>query len=65
MVGQVLGEVGTLPDIYVELEIYFLSRRLLEVRTEGNKKGAKVPFCARREVGPSDWGIPRGGLKWE
>ena len=51
LVGQVLGAVGALPDIYTELEIsYFLLRRLLGVRTEGDKKGAKV------------WG--RGGM-WE
>ena len=38
-----LGAVGALPDIYTELEIsYFLLRRLLGVRTEGDKKGAKV-----------------------
>ena len=43
MVGQVLGAVGSLPDIFIELEInYFLLRRLLGVRTEGDKKGAKV-----------------------
>ena len=44
--GQVLGAVGALPDIYVELEIsYFLLRRLLGVRMEGDKKGAKVYIC--------------------
>jgi len=43
LVGQVLGAVGALPFIYTELEIsYFLLRRLLGVRTEGDKKGAKV-----------------------
>lgn len=43
LVGHVLGAVGALPDIYTELEIsYFLLRRLLGVRTEGDKKGAKV-----------------------
>ena len=43
MVGHVLGEVGSLPDIFTEIEIsYFLLRRLLGVRTEGDKKGAKV-----------------------
>lgn len=43
LVGHVLGAVGTLPDIYVELEIsFYLFRRLLGVRTEGDKKGAKV-----------------------
>lgn len=43
LVGQVLGKVGTLPDIFSEIEIsYFLLRRLLGQRTEGDKKGAKV-----------------------
>lgn len=33
LVGQVLGEVGTLPGIYIELEVsYFLLRRLLGVK---------------------------------
>ena len=42
MVGQVLGSVGGLPDIFTELEVsYYLLRRLLGVRTEGDKKGAK------------------------
>jgi hypothetical protein len=46
LVGQVLGAVGALPDIFIELEIsYFLLRRLLGVRTEGDKKGAKVSRC--------------------
>ena len=39
----VRGGGCALPDIYTELEIsYFLLRRLLGVRTEGDKKGAKV-----------------------
>jgi translation initiation factor 2 subunit 3 len=43
MVGHVLGAVGALPDIYTELTIsFFLLRRLLGVKTEGEKKGAKV-----------------------
>lgn len=51
MVGQVLGAVGALPDIYIELEIsYFLLRRLLGVRTEGDKKGAKVQKLSKNEV---------------
>ncbi len=34
LVGQVLGQVGQLPDVYTELEInFFLLRRLLGVRT--------------------------------
>jgi len=51
MVGQVLGAVGALPDIFIELEIsYFLLRRLLGVRTEGDKKGAKVQKLSKNEV---------------
>ncbi|XP_076338421.1 eukaryotic translation initiation factor 2 subunit gamma [Tachypleus tridentatus] len=51
MVGQVLGAVGALPDIFTELEIsYFLLRRLLGVRTEGDKKAAKVQKLSRNEV---------------
>lgn len=52
MVGQVLGAVGALPEIFTELEIsYFLLRRLLGVRTEGDKKAAKV--CAPSFVCPN------------
>lgn len=51
MVGQVLGAVGALPDMYTELEIsYFLLRRLLGVKTEGDKKGAKVQKLTRNEM---------------
>ncbi|KAG5444301.1 Eukaryotic translation initiation factor 2 subunit 3 [Clonorchis sinensis] len=51
LVGHVLGEVGTLPNIYVELEIsFFLLRRLLGVRTEGDRKGAKVQKLSKGEV---------------
>lgn len=51
MVGQVLGAKRTLPDIFIELEInYFLLRRLLGVRTEGDKKGAKVQKLTKGEV---------------
>merc|ERR1719392_29742 len=51
MVGQVLGAVGALPDIFTELEIsYFLLRRLLGVKTEGEKKGAKVQKLSKNEM---------------
>ena len=51
MVGQVLGAVGALPEIFTELEIsYFLLRRLLSVRTEGDKKAAKVQKLSKNEV---------------
>jgi translation initiation factor 2 subunit 3 len=50
LVGQVLGEVGTLPEIYTELEInYFLLRRLLGVAT-GDKKQTKVTKLTKGEV---------------
>ncbi|VEL27732.1 unnamed protein product, partial [Protopolystoma xenopodis] len=43
LVGHVLGAVGSLPEIFIELEIsFFLLRRLLGVRTDGDRKGAKV-----------------------
>ena len=58
LVGHVLGAVGTLPDIFCEIEIqYFLLRRLLGVRTEGDKKGAKVT--------PSPQPTPRSCLRFE
>ena len=51
MVGHVLGSVGGLPDIFTELEVsYYLLRRLLGVRTEGDKKGAKVSKLSKNEV---------------
>ncbi|XP_014297849.1 eukaryotic translation initiation factor 2 subunit 3, Y-linked isoform X2 [Microplitis demolitor] len=51
LVGQILGAVGALPQIFTELEIsYYLLKRLLGVRTEGDKKGAKVPKLSRNEV---------------
>merc|ERR1719431_1356841 len=51
MVGQVLGAVGSLPEIFTELEIsYFLLRRLLGVRTEGDKKAAKVQKLSKNEI---------------
>ncbi len=43
LVGQVLGAVGALPEVYVILEIsFFLLRRLLGVRIEGDQQAAKV-----------------------
>uniref|UniRef100_A0A8C5L962 protein-synthesizing GTPase n=1 Tax=Jaculus jaculus TaxID=51337 RepID=A0A8C5L962_JACJA len=51
MVGQVLGAVGALPEIFTELGIsYFLLRRLLDVCTEGDKKAAKVQKLSKNEV---------------
>lgn len=43
LVGQVLGEVGALPDVFTELEInFFLLRRLLGVRTQVGDPSAPV-----------------------
>ena len=51
MVGQVLGAVGTLPSIFTEVEItHYLLRRLLGVRVEGERKGARVQKLAKGEV---------------
>ena len=48
--GQVLGAVRSLPDIYVELEInYFLLRQLLGVKNE-DKKQTKVQKLQKNEV---------------
>jgi translation initiation factor 2 subunit 3 len=50
LVGQVLGAVGKLPQIYTELEIsLFLLRRLLGVKTD-DKKQTKVQKLAKNEV---------------
>ncbi|KNC87457.1 eukaryotic translation initiation factor 2 subunit 3 [Sphaeroforma arctica JP610] len=51
MVGQVLGTSGNLPEIYTELEIrYYLLKRLLGVRAEGEKKATKVAKLTKGEV---------------
>eukprot|EP00271_Cylindrocystis_brebissonii_P015614 TRINITY_DN38566_c0_g1_i1.p1 TRINITY_DN38566_c0_g1~~TRINITY_DN38566_c0_g1_i1.p1 ORF type:complete len:465 (-),score=85.32 TRINITY_DN38566_c0_g1_i1:802-2196(-) len=51
LVGNVLGEVGALPDVFSELEInFFLLRRLLGVRTKGTEKAGKVAKLTKAEV---------------
>ncbi|XP_071715176.1 eukaryotic translation initiation factor 2 subunit gamma-like [Rutidosis leptorrhynchoides] len=51
LVGQVLGEVGCLPDVYVELKVkFFLLRRLLGVRTEGTETKGKVSKLSKAEI---------------
>ena len=45
LVGQVLGEVGELPDVFTELEInFFLLRRLLGVRTQVTIMSGALPI---------------------
>lgn len=52
LVGQVLGDVASLPDIFSELEIsFFLLRRLLGVKQEGDKKkGEKIKKLSKGEI---------------
>ncbi|KAG9155585.1 hypothetical protein Leryth_021196 [Lithospermum erythrorhizon] len=51
LVGQVLGEVGSLPEVYDELEVnFFLLRRLLGVRTKETEKQGKVSKLAKGEI---------------
>eukprot|EP00891_Asterochloris_glomerata_P004648 jgi/Astpho2/4648/Aster-00216 len=51
LVGQVLGKVGALPDVFIELEInFFLLRRLLGVRTASGEKQGKVQKLSKNEV---------------
>ncbi|QLL33738.1 hypothetical protein HG536_0F00630 [Torulaspora globosa] len=50
LVGQVVGAKGHLPNIYTDIEInYFLLRRLLGVKTDGQKQ-AKVRKLEPNEV---------------
>ncbi|KAJ2818168.1 eukaryotic translation initiation factor 2 subunit gamma, partial [Coemansia furcata] len=50
LVGQVLGSVGRLPKVYIEIDIrYELLRRLLGVKTD-SKKQSKVAHLAKNEV---------------
>jgi translation initiation factor 2 subunit 3 len=51
LVGQVLGSPGQLPDVFTEIEIsFFLLRRYLGVKTEGDAKQGKVKKLAKSEV---------------
>ncbi|XP_073016895.1 eukaryotic translation initiation factor 2 subunit gamma-like [Primulina eburnea] len=51
LVGQVLGEVGSLPEVYVELKVkFFLLRRLLGVRTKDTERQNKVSKLAKGEI---------------
>lgn len=51
LVGQVLGDYGTLPKVYHELQVnFFLLRRLLGVKTQGADKGERVADLCVGEV---------------
>ena len=39
MVGNVLGAVGSLPDIFIEIDVkFYLMRKLLGVKKEGRRQ---------------------------
>ena len=61
LVGQVLGEVGALPDVYTELEInFFLLRRLLGVRTQARPRApAPRPRSCVHSAAPEVPGVLR------
>jgi len=43
LVGQIIGHPGKMPDVVVEIEAqYYLLRRLLGVKSEGDKTKSKV-----------------------
>eukprot|EP00747_Dinoflagellata_sp_TGD_P014183 gnl/TRDRNA2_/TRDRNA2_123233_c0_seq2.p1 gnl/TRDRNA2_/TRDRNA2_123233_c0~~gnl/TRDRNA2_/TRDRNA2_123233_c0_seq2.p1 ORF type:complete len:464 (-),score=105.19 gnl/TRDRNA2_/TRDRNA2_123233_c0_seq2:140-1531(-) len=51
LVGHVLGHPGKLPDIYIEIEVkFYLLRRLLGVKTEGDAKAGKVSKLKKGEI---------------
>merc|ERR1712066_214777 len=51
LVGHVLGHPGKLPSIYIEIVVkFYLLRRLLGVKTEGDNKAGKVAKLKKGEV---------------
>merc|ERR1712060_125384 len=51
LVGMVLGHPGKLPNIFIEIEVkYYLLRRLLGVKTEGDNKAGKVAKLKKGEI---------------
>ncbi len=51
MVGHALGAIDSLPEIFSDIEISsFLLRRLLGVRTDGEKKAARVQRLQKGEI---------------
>ncbi|GKF27730.1 eukaryotic translation initiation factor 2 subunit gamma, partial [Tanacetum coccineum] len=47
--GHVIGEVGSLPDVYVELNVNFLLERL-GVNTTGEDQHSRVSQLTKQEV---------------
>merc|ERR1712217_934672 len=51
LLGQVLGRPEGLPEIYIEIEVkYYLLRRLLGVKQEGDAKAGKVSKLKKGEI---------------
>lgn len=51
LVGHVLGHPHKLPDIFIEITVkYYLLRRLLGVKTEGDAKAGKVAKLKKAEI---------------
>merc|ERR1719311_573137 len=51
LLGQVLGRPDGLPEIFVEIEVkYYLLRRLLGVKIEGDSKAGKVSKLKKGEI---------------
>ncbi|GKE58910.1 eukaryotic translation initiation factor 2 subunit gamma-like protein, partial [Tanacetum coccineum] len=51
LVGHVLGEVESLPDVYIELKVnFFLLERLLGVNITGEDQQARVSQLTKQEV---------------
>jgi len=51
LVGMVLGHPGKLPSIYIEIEVkYYLLRRLLGVKVDGDTKAGKVSKLKKGEI---------------
>merc|ERR1719267_510532 len=51
LIGQVLGRPNGLPEIFVEIEVkYYLLRRLLGVKIEGDSKAGKVSKLKKGEI---------------
>merc|ERR1719491_1512434 len=51
LLGQVLGRPDELPEIFVEIEVkYYLLRRLLGVKIEGDSKAGKVSKLKKGEI---------------
>lgn len=51
LVGHVLGHPGKLPSVYIEIEVkYYLLRRLLGVKIEGESKAGKVSKLKKAEI---------------